>query len=179
MEEGSTHCSTGYYWPQLGPSCRGREPHPPAGTPEGRGHSSPLRDAWGARWLKQSQRQREAWLGHSPAHQAEFRICAHLCACVMGTNMQRWCTCLNSWMGSLHVTARISPDMGWGLGGWRGVQSKSVSICQTGHLPPGQKGSHTGDTNSLSPGAHLPERQEPLPRHPPEIRWARMQRTRL
>lgn len=33
-------------------------------------------------------------------------------------------------------------------------------------------GSHSGDTNGLSPGAHLPERQEPLSRPPPEIRWA-------
>lgn len=74
-----------------------------------------------------------------------------------------------------------------------GVRSGSVSIWRTGHLHlPGSRGGrplgelrdpqrpHTGrglagwrrGRRGLSLGAHLPERQEPLPGPPPEIRWA-------
>lgn len=78
--------------------------------------------------------------------------------------MKHWCACSKSWVGvSPHDHTHFSRHGG----------TEQISFCLSDrHLPPGQEGSHAGDTKSLSPGAHLPERQELLPGHPPEIRWA-------
>lgn len=84
--------------------------------------------------------------------------------------------------GGLLMQPYIFPEMG--------VWSRSVSVWWMGCLPGSHRGSHMGGwvtqqphtcqglagwrwgCHGLSLGAQLPERQEPLPGPPPEIRWA-------
>lgn len=97
-----------------------------SGSPEGK-----------LRQLKQSQRQRAAQTSHSPARQAKSRTCAHVCACVTGTN-----PC------SVGVHARIPRA---GVSGRAHTHlprpGGAGRICfhwQRGHLPRGHKGGRTG-----------------------------------
>lgn len=124
-----------------------------------------------SRRLKQSQRQREAQAQPQPG--SPGHIHTHTCAYVTGTNHAALVRMLRSpRQGSLDAPTRTSPDGG----------AEQICFRLADRTPPaGPRGRPHRDTQrprtcrgcrGLSPGAHLPERQEPLSEPPPEIRWA-------
>lgn len=133
------------------------------GSPEGK-----------PRRLKQSQRHREARAQPQPSSPGRVRIRAHACACVTGTNH----AALARMLGSPGEGVSRRDHMHFPR------QGGAERICfrlADGTPPAGPRGRPHRNTQrphtcrgcrGLSPGAHLPERQEPLPEPPPDIRWA-------
>lgn len=129
------------------------------------------------RQLKQSQRQREARARPQPGSPGcTWYPHTHTCACVAGTNHAALMPMLRSprW-GPLNATTRTSPHRAGGGAEWIHFRLADRALPARPLGRPRRDTQHPRTCQGrrgLSPGAHLPERQEPLPGPPPDIRWA-------